>query len=88
MSNNLYIASMEPASGKIALVLGVMETLSRRIRNIGFFRPIIRSGDKLDNNIQLILSRYNHELSYEDTYGYTHEEARNMIAGGQYNELL
>ncbi|MGD8507522.1 MAG: AAA family ATPase, partial [Syntrophobacterales bacterium] len=64
MSNNLYIASMEPASGKIALVLGVMETLSRRIRNIGFFRPIIRSGDKPDNNIQLILSRYNHELSY------------------------
>ena len=33
MSNSLYIASMEPASGKIALVLGVMETLSRRIRN-------------------------------------------------------
>jgi phosphate acetyltransferase len=88
MSNNLYIASMEPASGKIALVLGVMETLSRRIRNIGFFRPIIKSGDKPDNNIQLILSRYNHELSYKETYGYTHEEARNMIAGGQYNELL
>jgi phosphate acetyltransferase len=88
MSNNLYIASMEPASGKIALVLGVMETLSRRIRNIGFFRPIIKSGDKPDNNIQLILGRYNHELSYEDTYGYTHEEARNMIAEGQYNELL
>ncbi|MCG6982421.1 MAG: phosphate acetyltransferase [Deltaproteobacteria bacterium] len=88
MSNNLYIATMEPESHKIALVLGVMETLSRRIRNIGFFRPIIKSGDKPDNDIQLILSRYNHELSYEDTYGYTHEEARNMIAGGQYNELL
>jgi len=88
MSNNLYIASMEPESGKIALVLGVMEALSRRIRNIGFFRPIIKSSDKPDNNIQLILSRYNRELSYEDTYGYTHEEARNMIAGGQYNELL
>jgi phosphate acetyltransferase len=66
----------------------VMEALSRRIRNIGFFRPIIKSSDKPDNNIQLILSRYNRELSYEDTYGYTHEEARNMIAGGQYNELL
>ena len=88
MSKNLYIATMEPDSGKAILVLGVMETPSRRIRNIGFFRPVIKSSDKPDNDIQLILSRYNHELSYEDTYGYTHEEARNMIAGGQYNELL
>jgi phosphate acetyltransferase len=88
MSKNLYIASIEPESGKVTLVLGVMEMLSRRIRNIGFFRPIIKSSDKPDNDIQLILSRYNHELAYEDTYGYTHEEARNMIAGGQYNELL
>ncbi len=88
MSKNLYIATMEPDSGKAILVLGVMETLSRRIRNIGFFRPIIKSSDKPDNDIQLILSRYNQELAYEYTYGYTHEEARNMIARGQYNELL
>jgi phosphate acetyltransferase len=88
MSNNLYIATMEPESGKEIFVLGVMELLSRRIRNIGFFRPVIKSSDKPDNDIELILSRYNHELSYEDTYGCTHEEARNMIAEGQYNELL
>ncbi|PNV86758.1 MAG: hypothetical protein C0610_05055, partial [Desulfobacteraceae bacterium] len=62
MSKNLYIATMEPDSGKAILVLGVMETLSRRIRNIGFFRPVIKSSDKPDNDIQLILSRYNHEL--------------------------
>ena len=88
MSKNLYVASMEPESGKEILVLGVMELLSRRIRNMGFFRPIIRSGDKPDNDIQLILSRYNQELPYKDTYGCTHEEAQNMIADGQYNELL
>ena len=88
MSNNLYIAAMEPESGKEILVLGVMEMLSRHIRNIGFFRPVIKSSDKPDNDIELILSRYNQELSYEDTYGCTHEEAQNMIAEGQYNELL
>ena len=38
MSKNLYIATMEPDSGKATLVLGVMEMLSRRIRNIGFFQ--------------------------------------------------
>ena len=65
-----------------------MEMLSRRIRNIGFFRPVIKSGDEPDNDIQLILSRYNQELPYEDTYGCSHQEARDMIAEGQYNELL
>jgi phosphate acetyltransferase len=88
MSNNLYIASMEPDSGKVTLVLGVTEMLSRRIRNIGFFRPVIKSSEEPDNDIQLILSRYNQELSYEDTYGCTHEEAQDLIADGQYNELL
>ena len=88
MSNNLYIAAMEPESGKEIFVLGVMELLSRRIRNIGFFRPVIKSRDTPDNDIQLILSRYNQGLSYEDTYGCTYEEAQRMIAEGQYNELL
>jgi phosphate acetyltransferase len=88
MSNNLYIATMEPDSGKAILALGVMEMLSRRIRNIGFFRPVIKSSDKPDNDIQLILSRYTRELSYEETYGCTYEEAQSMIAEGQYNELL
>jgi phosphate acetyltransferase len=88
MSDNLYIAAVEPDSGKGIFVLGVMELLSRRIRNIGFFRPVIKSSVEPDNDIQLILSRYNQELSYEDTYGCTHEEAQRMVAEGQYNELL
>jgi phosphate acetyltransferase len=79
---------MEPDSGKAILALGVMEMLSRRIRNIGFFRPVIKSSDKPDNDIQLILSRYTLELSYEETYGCTYEEAQSMIAEGQYNKLL
>ncbi len=57
MSDNLYIAAIEPESGKGIFVLGVMELLSRRIRNIGFFRPVIKSSDTPDNDIQLILSR-------------------------------
>jgi phosphate acetyltransferase len=57
MANNLYITAMEGESGKITLVLGVMETLIRHIRNVGFFRPVIVSSDPLDNDIQLILSR-------------------------------
>jgi phosphate acetyltransferase len=88
MSNNLYITAMEPRSGKSVVLLGIMEMLSRRIRQIGFFRPVIHSSPELDNDIQLVMSRYNPDLSYEDTYGYKHEEAQSLIADGQYNELL
>jgi phosphate acetyltransferase len=88
MANNLYIASMEAESGKITVVLGVMETLLRRIRRVGFFRPVIIASDPPDNDIQLILSRCNPGLSYTDTYGCTLDEARDLIAKGQYDELL
>jgi len=88
MANNLYIASIEAESGKITLVLGVMETLLRRVREIGFFRPVIVSSETPDDDIQLILSIHNPNLSYAETYGCTLDEARDLIAKGQYNELL
>ena len=88
MANNLYIAATGPKSGKITVVLGVMETLSRSISKIGFFRPVIKAVEPPDNDIQLILNRYNPNLSYDDTYGCIYAEARAMIAEGQTNELL
>lgn len=88
MANNLYITSIEAESGKLTLVLGVMEMLIRQIRNVGFFRPVITASTPPDNDIQLILSRYNPNLPYADTYGCTLDQARDMIARGQYNELL
>jgi len=88
MANNLYITALEGESGKITLVLGVMETLIRHIQNVGFFRPVISASDPPDNDIQLILSRYNPHLPYADTYGCTLDQAREMIAKGQYPELL
>ena len=88
MANILYITAVEAVSGKITLVLGVMEMLTRRIRTIGYFRPVILSSDPPDNDIQLILSRYNPTLSSADTYGCTLDQARKMSARGQYNEFL
>lgn len=43
MSKNLYIAGAETEAGKSMIVLGIMEFLSRHIKKIGFFRPIVRS---------------------------------------------
>ena len=88
MSNSLYIAATGPESGKIALVLGVMEALSRSTQKIGFFRPVIKTVDPPDNDIRLILKRYNPDLAYDDTYFCTYAQARQRIARGQQRELL
>lgn len=88
MSNSLYIAATGPESGKITLVLGVMEALCRSTHKIGFFRPVINAVEPRDNDIQLVLNRYNPGLSYEDTYGCTYAEARARIAKGQSKDLL
>ncbi|MDA3971570.1 MAG: AAA family ATPase, partial [Desulfobulbaceae bacterium] len=40
-TSSLYIASMEPAAGKLLVTMGMMEILSRNIERLGFFRPVI-----------------------------------------------
>ncbi len=87
MSRNLYIATMEPRAGKSVVALGIMEILSRRLRKIGFFRPIIPDVER-DNNIDLIQNRYGLKLPYEDMYAYRHTEAQNLTSTGQYDTLL
>jgi phosphate acetyltransferase len=88
MSKNLYIATMEPRSGKSVILLGLMELLSRRIQNIGIFRPIIQAGERKDDYIELVLARYKLKFKYEDLYGCTHQEARALLSSGQYESLM
>ncbi len=88
MANSLYITGIEPGSGKSLVALGVMELLSRRVRQIGYFRPVIASKEIPDNNIQLIANRYNLEPAYEEMYAYAHEDARAMVSAGPAETLL
>jgi phosphate acetyltransferase len=87
MSRNLYIAAIEPGSGKSLVLLGVMELLSKRVEKLGFFRPVVHSHNQPDNNIALVCSRYQLEPS-ACGYALTAEEARQLIAEGHTDELL
>jgi phosphate acetyltransferase len=87
MSNKLYIASMEARSGKSVIALGIMEMLSRRVTEIGFFRPVIPDRET-DNNINLISKRYHLEQSYEAMYAFNHDQAQGMISDGRTDALL
>jgi phosphate acetyltransferase len=88
MAKSLYIAAIEPASGKSVVALGIMELLSRRIRNVGYFRPVIPSREVPDNNLQLIRNRYRLNLPYAEMYAYSHEDAQAMTTGGSNDTLL
>jgi phosphate acetyltransferase len=88
MGKNVYIATMEPQSGKSVVLLGLMEMLSRRIQNIGIFRPIVRAGEKHDVYIDLVRKRYKLKFDYEDLYACTHQEARDLLGSGQYDALV
>ena len=51
MTESLYIASLEPNSGKLVISLGVMEMLSRRVNRLGFFRPISSGPAESDSHV-------------------------------------
>jgi len=88
MARSLYIAGIEAGSGKSVVALGVMELLSKKVRKIGYFRPVIPSADKPDNNIELIRHRYNLAGAYDEMYGCPHDEAQAMATDKSAEALL
>ena len=88
MANSLYIAGIEPGSGKSMVALGLMELISRHIGRIGYFRPVIPSKAIPDNNIELIRKRYDLAPNYDEMYAFDHEEVRKMVADESTDKLL
>ena len=80
MANSLYIASIEPESGKSIVALGIMEMLSRRVGRVGYFRPIIPTALKRDNDIELIRQRYHLDQTYYETFAFTHNAVQTLSA--------
>ena len=87
MSKNLYIAASEAEAGKSLVVLGIMDFLTRHITKIGFFRPIVRSGESMDNHIRLIYQHFKLDFDYSDMYGLTSDEMNQLIRTGDNDSI-
>ena len=87
IAKNIYITGTNRNSGKSIIMLAIMEMLMGHAGKIGFFRPIIQSGDKKDELIQFIIYRYQLDLPYESLYGCQSHQARELLANEQYDEL-
>ncbi len=90
MSNNLYIAAAEADSGKSLIVLGIMTLLSRHVKRVGIFRPIVTIDDdrKQDHDINLVAKRLNLPFKHEEMYGLTNSEALDLLQDNNMDELL
>ncbi|HST65992.1 MAG TPA: phosphate acetyltransferase [Mycobacteriales bacterium] len=56
MVSTVYLAALEPDTGKSVIALGMMEVLAARTDRVGFFRPIL--GDGPDPLVELMVQRY------------------------------
>lgn len=88
MSQNIYLATTEPQGGKTVVLLGLLEMLSRKVGQIGIFRPVIQSRDQMDEYIDLAVQRYKLKFKYEEMYAYTNEEASTLLTQGQNDTLM
>lgn len=79
---SIYFTSSEGFSGKAAVALGVLETLTQRVGRVGVFRPIVQQLDQ-DDVLELLLDRVDPalELSAADCVGVTHEQVHADAAG-------
>ncbi len=84
----IYITSLEPGSGKLMVTLGMMELASRVVGKLGFFRPVIRSGPKLDNDLDLILKRYDLDIDYKDAHVFKVDEIQALGADGKFSDIV
>ena len=88
ISQNIYISGIDECSGKSVLVLAMMEMLSGHAGTVSIFRPVIHNSSDRDGLIQLISDRYPVAQPYEALYGCGEDQARQLLAEEQYEELL
>ena len=88
--NALYITATGAMSGKSAVALGIMQMLTRTMRSVAIFRPIINEPqlDARDPDINLLITHFKLDMEYADAFAYTQAEARDIINKGSRNLLV
>ncbi len=90
VNKGLYIATIEPRSGKSLLSLGLMDALLSRMAKVAYYRPIITEGkkSKIDSHLQLILQTFNLKVDYENAYSYTKQKMIQLVNLGKKGEVI
>lgn len=90
MNKGIYVATLEPHSGKSMISLGLMRTLLGKTAKVGYFRPVINDLEKgeKDNHIDTILSHFDLKLPYKDAFAFTRKEVIQKRNEGKMGEVI
>lgn len=90
MSKGIYVATIEPNSGKSVVVLGLMRMLLGKTAKVGYFRPIIEDLEvgEMDNHINTVISHFDIDINYKKTYAYTRNEVLDLYNQGKSGEVI
>ena len=75
MTRSVYIASPEGQTGKSAIAIGLLDTLTREVGSVGVFRPLVH-GDGIDMLGDMLVNQPGINQDYADVIGVTYEQAR------------
>ncbi len=90
MSKAVYIATIEPNSGKSIVVLGMMRMLLGKVARVGYFRPIIddpKEGE-VDNHINTVISHFELDINFKNAYAFTRSEVLQKYNQGKSGEII
>lgn len=90
MTYSLYISTTEAGTGKALIALGVIDFALRRIKRVGFFRPVAESDPDAakDDDIELILNHFGLQQSYEASFGVSSKEALQLLRDHRPDEII
>lgn len=90
MSKGIYVATIEPNSGKSIVVLGLMSMLLGKTARVGYFRPIIGdlNEEEKDNHINTVLSYFEINIDYKKCFAFTRSEVLNLYNQGKSGDVI
>ncbi|WP_282134179.1 phosphate acetyltransferase [Seonamhaeicola maritimus] len=90
MSKGIYVATIEPNSGKSVVVLGLMRMLLGKTAKVGYFRPIIEDLEEgeMDNHINTVISHFDIDINYKKTFAFTRSQVLDLYNEGKSGEVI
>ncbi|TAE33466.1 MAG: phosphate acetyltransferase [Cytophagales bacterium] len=90
MTKAIYIASVEPYTGKSLIALGLVNRLLGKTQKVGYFKPIIspQVPGRKEVHIEAVLNYFGLPIAYEDTYAFDRQQALDYMESESRGELL
>ena len=90
MTKAIYIASVEPYTGKSLVALGLVNWLLGKTQKVGYFKPIIdeQPAGQKEIHIEAILDYFSLPIPYEATYAFTRQEALQRMESAGRSDML